>query len=62
MDTITITNPELGILTGDTIIITASDHRWWRRFLYWILRKGNPVRKTTHTIISSSVNTFTITG
>ena len=56
------TSSDHGFLPGDAILILISDRRWWRRFLYWITCRGEPVIETIHTIITSAdVNTLTIT-
>jgi len=41
----TVTIPQgHGFEDGDLINITIRDTRWWRRFIFWVLRRGTPWR------------------
>lgn len=44
--TITVAQGHHGFKEGDLISITLPDTRWWRRFLFWVFRRGTPWRTT----------------
>jgi len=45
--TVTTSAPH-GYNVGDRIVIQVRDTRWWRRLLFWLLRRGSPM---THRIL-----------
>ena len=49
-----------GLNNGDVIYIKSIDHRLWRRFLFWILRRPAPERTIKRVVSNNNSNTFTV--
>lgn len=54
------TSTSHGFQPGDTIRMTVPDRRWWRRLLFWMLRRGEPTIDKTCRVTATSETTFTI--
>lgn len=49
-----------GIEPGDRISYEVRDTRWWRRLLYWALRRGEPRRAIVRSVSQASKTTLTM--
>ena len=58
MSKITTTTPH-GYQPGDIITMTVPDRRWWRRLMFWLLRRGTPMREQTMHVTAASETTIT---
>lgn len=59
MRTITTAGPH-GIGPGHLISISVPDRRWWRRLLFWLLRRGRPMRTVTRRVATVTQKTLTL--
>jgi hypothetical protein len=49
-----------GFKAGDFISLTVRDTRWWRRALYWMLRRGHPQRTIKRRVSQTTDTTLTL--
>jgi len=58
--TVTIASAGHGFEPGDFISFDVRDTRWWRRLLFWALRRGEPRRTITRRVSNVGSSTLTI--
>jgi hypothetical protein len=49
-----------GLQGGDIIVVTMIDRRWWRRLVYWLLRRGQPMRTVRRRVTVINATTLTL--